>query len=149
MRILSPETDSCLSWISGRERMTVENIWWSISTKECCQPGGDQTHNLLIISRMYIRLSYRDQPLAIQNVPSKDSDQTAWMCRLIWIFTGPICPNVHFQTLWLKCNCIFQINSLTRDMKKESQFDKVFTKCLQSFHRELKSTLSVHLQVNT
>ena len=36
--ILSPETDNCPSWISGRERMTVENISWSISTKECCQP---------------------------------------------------------------------------------------------------------------
>ena len=38
MRILSPETDNCPSWISGRERMTVENISWSISTKECCRP---------------------------------------------------------------------------------------------------------------
>ena len=36
MHILSPETDNCPSWISGRERMTVENISWSISTKECC-----------------------------------------------------------------------------------------------------------------
>ena len=36
--ILSPETDNCPSWISGRERMTVENISWSISTKECCRP---------------------------------------------------------------------------------------------------------------
>ena len=35
MHILSPETDNCPSWISGRERMTVENISWSISTKEC------------------------------------------------------------------------------------------------------------------
>ena len=38
MHILSPETDNCPSWISGRERMTVENISWSISTKECCTP---------------------------------------------------------------------------------------------------------------
>ena len=36
--ILSPETDNCPSWISGRERMTVKNISWSISTKECCRP---------------------------------------------------------------------------------------------------------------
>ena len=35
--ILSPETDNCPSWISGSERMTGENISWSISTKECCQ----------------------------------------------------------------------------------------------------------------
>ena len=38
MHILSPETDNCPSWISGRERMTVENISWSISTKVCCRP---------------------------------------------------------------------------------------------------------------
>ena len=38
MHILSPETDNCPSWISGRERMTVENISWPISTKECCRP---------------------------------------------------------------------------------------------------------------
>ena len=38
MHILSPETDNCPSWISGRERMTVENISWSISTKECYRP---------------------------------------------------------------------------------------------------------------
>ena len=34
---VSLETDNCPSWISGRERMTVENISWSISTKECCR----------------------------------------------------------------------------------------------------------------
>ena len=32
--------------------------------------------------------------LAIQNVPSKDSDQPARMCRLIWIFAGLTCPKV-------------------------------------------------------
>ena len=38
MHILLPETDNCPSWISRRERMTIENISWSISTKECCRP---------------------------------------------------------------------------------------------------------------
>ena len=38
MHILSPETDNCPSWISGRERMTVENISQSMSTKVCCRP---------------------------------------------------------------------------------------------------------------
>ena len=38
MHILSPETDNNPSWISRRERMTVENISWSISMKECCRP---------------------------------------------------------------------------------------------------------------
>ena len=38
MHIPSQETDNCPSWISGRERMTVENISRSISTKKCCRP---------------------------------------------------------------------------------------------------------------
>ena len=38
LHILSPETDNCPTWISRRERMTVENISWLISTKKCCQP---------------------------------------------------------------------------------------------------------------
>ena len=38
VHILSPETDNRPSGISRRERMTVENISWSISTKECCWP---------------------------------------------------------------------------------------------------------------
>ena len=38
MHILSPETDNCPSWISGRERMIVENISRSFSTKEYWRP---------------------------------------------------------------------------------------------------------------
>ena len=38
MHILSSETNNCPSWISRRERMTLENISRSISTKECCRP---------------------------------------------------------------------------------------------------------------
>ena len=72
MHILLPETDNCPSWISGRERMTVENISWSISTKECCRP----------------RLGVNPQPPGLQsdgasnwateaqNAPNDDSDQT-------------------------------------------------------------------------
>ena len=37
--------------------------------------------------------------LAIQNAFSEDSDQTARMRRLIWIFAGRICPKVRFLTL--------------------------------------------------
>ena len=36
VHILSPETDNCPSWISGRVIMTIQNISWSISMKECC-----------------------------------------------------------------------------------------------------------------
>ena len=40
MHILSPETDNWPSWINGRDRMIVENISWSISTKNVADLGG-------------------------------------------------------------------------------------------------------------
>ena len=46
------KTDSCPSWISGRERMIVENISWSISRKNVAGPGRDPNSNLLITSWM-------------------------------------------------------------------------------------------------
>ena len=41
LHILSPETDNCPSWISGRERMTVENISWSTYTTDTTQSTTD------------------------------------------------------------------------------------------------------------
>ena len=61
VHILSPETDNCPFWISRRERMTIENISRSISTKEWCWPGGGRTCNLLTTSRAHIQLSHRDR----------------------------------------------------------------------------------------
>ena len=40
VHILSPVTDNCPTWISGRERMATEMVSWPISTKECCRIGG-------------------------------------------------------------------------------------------------------------
>ena len=37
--------NNCPSWFSGRERMIIENISWSISTKECCRPSGNLTNS--------------------------------------------------------------------------------------------------------
>ena len=59
VHILSPETDNCPYWIRGRERMNIENISWSDSTKECCRLGRGWTHNLPIISQMRIQLPLR------------------------------------------------------------------------------------------
>ena len=61
MHILSPETDNCPSWIGGRERMTVENISWSISMKKCCRPrrglnprpSGLQSTSYVKLNRVY------------------------------------------------------------------------------------------------
>ena len=82
MHILSPETDNCPSWISGRERMTVENNLWSISTKECYRPRrglnprppGPQS---------YLRTCARGE----------DSDQPAYSRSLIRFFTERILDN--------------------------------------------------------
>ena len=41
--------------------------------------------------------------LAIQNVPSEDSDQTVQMHSLIRIFSGHTCPKVYFWLLQLIC----------------------------------------------
>ena len=60
MHILSPEMDKCPSWISRRERVTVDkHTSWSSSMKECCQPGRCSTGNLLIICQKCIQLSHR------------------------------------------------------------------------------------------
>ena len=68
VHILSPETDNCPSWISGRERMTVENISWSISTKKCCQP----------------RRGLNPRPPGLQSDGA--SNWATEGCRLIWFF---------------------------------------------------------------
>ena len=39
-------------------------------------------------------------PLSIQNAPNEDSDQTARMRSLIWIFAGHTCRKLHFLPLW-------------------------------------------------
>ena len=46
MYILSPEIDICPSSVSRRERITIENISWTISMKEYCWPGWGPTHKL-------------------------------------------------------------------------------------------------------
>ena len=56
------------SWICGRERMTVENISWSIPTKKC-RPGRGWTHSLLIFSQMRIQLSHRGRLLIWYSLP--------------------------------------------------------------------------------
>ena len=46
--------------------------------------------------------SCRLKKLCIQNAPSEDSDQTARMRRLIWIFAGCTCTKVRFLMLRMK-----------------------------------------------
>ena len=41
--------------------------------------------------------------LSYPNAFNEDSDQTAWMCKLIWISAGSTCPKVRFLKLWFIC----------------------------------------------
>ena len=78
---LSPETDNCPSWISRRERMTVENISWSTSMRECCWPylGQGRTCNRLITSGTSIQLSHRGRYKTYNN-------------HALWITSPVMCP---------------------------------------------------------
>ena len=59
VHILSPETDNCPSWISGRERMIVEIFHDQSPRKNVADFGGGWTRDLLVSSRMRIQLSHR------------------------------------------------------------------------------------------
>ena len=53
--------------------------------------------------------------LAIHNAPSEESDQTARMHRLLWIFAGSTCEKVLFPTWWLQSfhsNKVFMLQKL-------------------------------------
>ena len=51
VHILSPETDNYPSWISGRERITVENISYQSPRKNVADLGVGWTRDLLVFSR--------------------------------------------------------------------------------------------------
>ena len=79
VHILLPETDNCPSWISGRERMTVENISWSISTKECCRP----------------RQGLNPPPPGLQSDGASNWATEAGICWLI------VCCCIRWHELWI------------------------------------------------
>ena len=54
--------------------------------------------------------------LTIQNALSEDSDQTARMRSLIWIFAGRPCPKVRFLTLSLKMGMAFCLRHQARNL---------------------------------
>ena len=58
VHILSPEAYNCASWISGRDRMTIEKKIVIILHERMLQTRRGRTRNLLITSRMRIQLSH-------------------------------------------------------------------------------------------
>ena len=63
VHILLPKTDNCPSWISGRERITEENISWSNLHERMLRTRWGRTCNLLIISRTSVQLSHRGRQI--------------------------------------------------------------------------------------
>ena len=55
----SLETDTFPSWISGKERMTIEKFHEQSSWKNVAGPCRDRTHDLLITSQTCIRLTHQ------------------------------------------------------------------------------------------
>ena len=99
MQILSPETDNCPSWISGRERMTIENISWSISAKECCQTRRglnsqppdhqmDAPLDRLFVGKQILsgEASFGCLSIHLNCVKCGGPDQSYMMCRLVRSF---------------------------------------------------------------
>ena len=76
LHILSPETDNCPSWISGSERMTVENITWSLSPTR----RGLNPHPPLITCGTHIQLSHRGRIYSVYcwNLNTFESQRTFW-----------------------------------------------------------------------
>ena len=61
VHILSPVTENCSSWISGRGRMAAENFFHDhVSTKECAGPGihteFDKNYQLLSVTLLPVLL---------------------------------------------------------------------------------------------
>ena len=105
MHILSPETDNCPSWISGRERMTVENISWTISTKECCRPRrglnprppGLQSDGA---SNWATEAGFAPKYLEVLKKQCRPWSDYSWRSRLIWVCTVCKCKFARTFGVW-------------------------------------------------
>ena len=91
LRYFYPSSGSYVS-----RNMRKPNFWYVRPTKTQIR-----LRILAVWSESSLSASRNFASLAIQNAPSEDSDQTARMRRLIWIFAGRTCPKVRFLMLQL------------------------------------------------
>ena len=126
MHILLPETDNCPSWISGRERMTVENISWSISTTECCRP----------------RRGSNPRPPGLQSdahptAPPRPALHCAWSLITRFLLWGPLggrlCrwPCYHRWIAWGMCQ-------ETLDLERSNGEERTESKCRKDKDHDLR-----------
>ena len=82
---------------------TVQEPWSQKIYHRTCAPNEGSYHPAHPRSLIRALLSTQRNfaSLAIQNAPSKDSNQTARTRRRIWIFAGRTCLNIRFLTLRL------------------------------------------------
>ena len=152
MHILSPETDNCPSWISRRERMTIENTSWSISTKECCRPRRVLTRNLeLLVSSRTVHPTESPRPahfnvrsvwlvfivtifiaISVLNANSEDPDDSAFC--YIWSFVYTICRCPFHVTLGMnklifleRCVCVCVCVCVEREFNSPVNIIKVMS----------------------
>ena len=99
VHILSPVTDNCSSWISGRGRMAVEMFSWPSLHERMCRTWGSNSGPLACqVDSLPIKL-----PCPVYSNASKRFRQTDKQCRpwsdcsLIWIYT--ICSDLSVQIL--------------------------------------------------
>ena len=109
VHILSPVTDNCSSWISGRGSMAVEFFHDQVCTKECAERG-DRTRGRLHGKRTRFRSSYRPRLIWKQSRQYSFIVLTAkWQRRVYWS------PQLHVQVIMTECR-YFMHDSLHNKM---------------------------------
>ena len=130
MHILLPETDNCPSWISGRERMTVENISWSISTKECCRP----------------RRGLNPRPPGLQSDGAPKWATEVGLC----IYAFGYVQMMKCQILWRHIPCMYSKNIDTQhfvcSLHQSLQLSEMFSlkKCANNWSASRKNAINLY-----
>ena len=123
VHILLPVTDNFPSWISGGERMTIENISWSISTKKLLRilPGLNPQppdHQSEAHATESLRLAKYSDTLSLHTCICRDSRSSTYILCVLenekWLFKPVIrflfiaitVQVLHLEQELIKCNVL-------------------------------------------
>ena len=97
LKCMNPEVCIMLMSLSMRKQTC-----WCVHNEDLNQPA-----NLCCLISVFVVHMKKLWILGYPKCPSDDSDQTAWMFRLIWIFPGSTCPKVcwHCSSFSLSDSC--------------------------------------------
>ena len=132
LSILTPVTDNCPSWISGRERIAVQIISWPISKKECCRTWGlnprpsayrANAHPIELPLRLVkVKTMAFSETIVVYDIKVGRRSQLKWVHEALWVskvkvihwhWSNRIGFNI-FQLLFLKLTIDFNISSPLR-----------------------------------